>query len=491
MGRLKSTYPTHLPTMRLILALLLITSFSAAAQPLPDSIIVIKNSYVYNFSDDDDLYQTERFSVVKKGNGYNLNGNEIDKKKIKDLLSAINDQSNTDNSLAKYQVDTNQIKNNPGKLLHFYSNKKEIEWNEQQQAFIFKELTNLNNYSAGLNEYLSTGCCYTMHSTGKKEYIIQLFTTGKITNEIKSRKFVWGYKMPWTNEKGAALYNYNIETTLGNVLKIKEKTIKPLKGNKLLQYLVNNIIGSNLRSLYNLSAYSYKKEIEELKTDFTIISFEEVYGHGRYIWNESKTMKVVLQNNQMLKNIYLIFMASKQGNTIYSRDSVKKDYQEYINRIQSIPFIYNHLKENPNSRLDLYYFNNKGINDYNMESINKNPTSWARHDKWVESLKWYKEKNIQPGFDITQSIKNSRQNDCGCNYRFDRSYIEKAIFFEIHDANNNTSIWFLLPDNKVLLYLMDNETALNFKRADFNDTKELGLIYPCALFDTNGNRVTK
>ena len=69
-------------------------------------------------------------------------------------------------------------------------------------------------------------------------------------------------------------------------------------------------------TLYKYSAYSYKPEIDELKTDFEIISFEEVYGRGRYIWDEPKTMKVVLKTQSMLNNINLAFLASKQGNTV-------------------------------------------------------------------------------------------------------------------------------------------------------------------------------
>lgn len=478
-------------TIRLIIAFLLVAPLSAIGQLLPDSMVVIKNTYVNNFTDGDNLYRTERFSVLHKGNSYYLNRNRISKAKIIDLLSAIKDTNNTNNSLAKYQVDTNWIKSNPNELLHFYSDKERIEWNEQQKDFIFKELTNPQNYTESFSDYLAFGCCYTMHRSYKNEYIVQFFSSGKIASEIKSRKFVWGYKMPWTIQSGDTLYNYNIETTLVKIMRIKEKIDNPLMGEKLLSYLVNKIIDNNMRSLYKLSAYSYEKEIHELNTDFQIVSFEEVYGRGRYIWNEPKTMKIVLKNSQMLDNVYLVFMASKQGTSIYSRDSIKKDYSEYVKRIQATKFVSDYLKANPSARLDIYYFNNKGINDYNIESVNKSPMTWARHDKYVESLKWYEKNNIAPGFDLNQAIKTSQQNDCGCNYRFDRNYMEQAIFFEIHDANNNSSLWFLLPDSKVLLYIMDNATALNFKRSDFNDTKQYGLIYPCALFDTNGNRVPK
>lgn len=481
----------YFKTIRLLITLLLFTSFSAVGQTLPDSIIITKNTYVNSFTESDNLYETQKISVLKKGNGYIVNGDRIGKSKITDFLSAINNPSNNNNSLTKYQIDTTRIKNTPSELLSYYKNREGFAWNEKQKEFIYKELTNLENYRNELKDYLSAGCCYTMHSHYRNEYIIQIFSNAKVTEELKSRKFVWGYKLPWTNQSGDTLYNYDIETALGKIVKTKEKIKSPLTGNKLVSYLVSQIIDNNVSTLYALSAYSYLSEIEELKSDFEILSFNEVQGRGRYIWDEPATMRIRLKNEYMLDNVNIVFLASKTGKTIYSRDSLKKDYRRYIERVQSINFITSYLKSHPDTRLDIYYFNNKGINDYNIENINKNPTSWARHDKWVESLKWYKKNNIKPSFDIEQSIKTSQQNDCGCNYRFDRSYLEQAIFSEIRDNAGNSSIWFLLPDDKVLLYIMDSATTLNLKRSDFDDKKQYGLIYPCALFDKNGNRVTK
>ncbi|NNV54257.1 hypothetical protein [Limnovirga soli] len=467
------------------------TSLSAVGQTPPDSVVITINTYVNNFSDSDNIYHTDNFPIILDGKKYFLNDDRIAKSKILELLNELTNPGNTNNSLAKYELDTNWIKSNPANLLSLYSDRNRIDWNEQQKEFIFKKLTDLSFYNEELNDLLLSGQGYTMHHRYKNEYLIKFYNNGIISNEIKSRKYVWGYKMPWLNQSGDTLYNFNIETKLKDILSTKEKLKAPLKGEKLQKYLVNKIIDNNMASLYKLSAYSYQNEINELKSDFSVVSFEEVYGRGRYIWDEPKTMKIVLKNNLMYDNVSLVFLASKYGNTIYSRDSIKNDYTNYVNRIQSVKFISDYLKANPTSRLDIYYFNNKGINDYNIESVNKNPTTWARHDKWVESLRWSEKNNIKMTFDIDQSIKTSQQNDCGCNYRFDKSYIEKAIFFEINDATNSSSIWFLLPDNTVLLYIMDNLTALNFKRSDFNDNKEYGLIYPCAIFNSNGQKVPK
>ena len=478
--------------MRLIIALLLLTSLSAAGQTLPDSIVITKNTYVNSFTEDgDNLYGTERFSMLLKGNRYILNGERIAKSKIVDFLSAINETSNKDNSLLNYQIDTSWIKNNASKLLTYYSNKKSFAWNEKQKEAIYKELTNLDNYRKELTNYLSSGCCYTMHNSYKNEYIIQVYVNDSVAEEIKSRKYVWGYKMPWTNKSGDTLYNDDIEKELGKILRTKSKTQDPLKGDKLLGYLVNRIVDNNQSTLYVLSAYTYLNEIEELKSDFQILSFNEVQGRGRYIWNEPATMRVRLKNKYMLDNVNLVFLASQTGNTIYSRDSLKKDYKRYIDRVQSINFISSYLKSHPDTRLDIYYFNNKGINDYNIESVNKNPKEWKLHDDYLKSLETSQKLGVKFSFDIDQAIKTSEQVHCGCNYRFDRVYLEQAIFFEVRDDAGNSSIWFLLPDDKVLLYIMDSSTTLDFKRSDFNSMKEYGLIYPCALFDRNGNRVTK
>ena len=476
-------------TLRILTIILLLTSISAVGQTLPDSVIIINNTYVNNFSGSDNIYRTDNYSVILHGNRYFLNGDRIAKSKILNLLTELTKPNNTDNSLAKYEIDTNWIKNNPADLLSLYSDKERLEWNEQQKNFIFKELTNLKNYDYELNYYLSFGSSYTMHNSYKNAYIIKFYIKDKISNEIKSRKYVWGYKMPWTNLSGDTIYNYNIETKLKKIISSNEKTKQPLENKKLLKYLVDKIVDNYMPTLYKFSAYSYQKEIEELKTDFEIVSFEEVYGRGRYISDEPKTMKVVLKNASMLNNVSLILLASKQGNTIYSRDSIKKDYKEIIKRIQSISFITSYLKENPTSKLDIYYFNKKGINKYNIESVNKNPTEWKKYDAFLESIKRYDTVAIKPTYANEEAIRVSKKVYCGCNYRFDKSYIEQAIFFEILDSNKNNSIWFLLPDNKVLLYLMQGDKVLEYNYKEFGGDK--GIQYPCKLFDTQGKMFAK
>ncbi len=480
--------------MRTLSLYFLLISLSANCQILPDSIIITKNSYEYNFMGNERIIKSDNYSYKKRNGKYICGKKKISNSIVLRLLKELNDPGNKVDLLKKFNIDTILIKNKPEELLKLYSNKYENpEWNDQQKEFIYKRLTNLNEYKKGLIRYLSEGGSYTMHNFNLHEYYITLYNNGLISNQIRSRKHEWGYQMPWVNQSNDTIYNINIELVLKKYTD-NQKVLKPEKGDKLLKYLSNEIINNNMVGLYKLSAYSYLKEIEELKTDFNVISFEEVYGRGRYIWNEPKTMKITLKNDLMLSNVYLQFLAGKVGNTIYSRDSIKKNFKEIVNRVQSIPFIVDYLKHDTDAHLDIYYFNNSGINQYSIDRINKNPVEWKKQDTYIESLKWYEKSNIKPSFDIDEAIKTSEHNYCGCNYRFDYDFVKKAIFFEITSNKNSSSIWFLLPDNTVLLYHIeayhsDEAKVLNMNLSKFG--KKIQLPFACLLFDYNGNLINK
>ncbi|MFB3388728.1 hypothetical protein [Flavobacterium sp. LAR06] len=454
------------------LLLLLIISFSAKSQDLAEKIVISKITYVNQFDDTDKEFKTER-KVIKN------------QKAIKNLLLELQKVDDTTQLLSKFKIDTNYIKNNPEKLLSLYNSEPEIAWNQEQKEYIFKVLKNIDLYKKQLNEYLSNGCCYGMHNSYRNQFVIEIFQNTQSKKTFKSRKYVWSYAMPFENDNKDLIYNFEIEKILNEVFNTKSKIQKPLEGNELLKYLVNNIIRNNDDALYKLSAYTYSKEINELKSDFNILSFGEMYAFGRYIGHGTKTFKIKLKNAKMLPNVYLQFLVTKQGNSLYSRDSIKSDYEEIVKRVQSIKFIRENLENNPNLKLDIYYTNNNAVNAYNIDGVNKNPTEWKKQDDYVKSLNWYAVNDIKPTFDISEAIKTSEKNHCGCNYRFDQKFIEKTIFFELNDEQStDNSVWFLLPDNRVLLYILEGEKVLNHDYSEFG--KFSGIQFPCVLFNENG-----
>ena len=462
--------------------LLIICFLSVKGQYYPDKIIVVKNTYPNQFfsEKEEDVYSSDSIALISK-------------RKISELFSELYKFDSEEQLLDKFGIDTNFIINNPTELLKLYDGKNKIDWNEKQKEYIFKKITDINAYKSGINEYLSKGCCYTMHNPYRYEYVISLYNKNNITNIFTSSKPIWGYHFPYKDQSNRHVYNFDVDKQLNKLFKQKNNIDEPLIGNDLIKYIVNLIVENNMRKLYKLSAYSFEKEITELTSDFTILSSEEVYGRGRYIWDEPKTIKVTLKNKYMLPNVYLQFLDSKYGETLFSRDSIRKDYKEIISRIQTIPLITDYLQQDSSARLDIYYFNNSGINKYNIDGVNKNPTEWKKQDDYIESLKWYGKSNISPSFDIDKAIKTSERNYCGCNYRFESDFIKRAIFFEISSNRNASSIWFLLPDNTLLLYHVESylgdAKVLDMKLDRFENG--IQLPFACLRFDKNGNLIAK
>ncbi len=483
--------------------LVIISFFSVKGQTFPDKIIIVQNTYEYStFIDTVELYKSDTIVLTNK-------------RKISKLFTELKKYDSEEQLLIKFEIDTAFIHNYPDEVLKLYNGKTNIDWNEKQKEYVFKKLNNVNICREEINNYISNyrpiksyhrysisrllkfnrvGICGMGMPTYRKEYVISLYSENNITNIFTSRRSISGYNFPYKDQLNRAVYNYKIDKQLNEIFKSKIKIEEPIKGNDLLKYIVNQIVNNNMRELYKLSAYSYENEISELSTDFTIISSEEVYGRGRYIWDEPKTIKITLKNKYMLPNVYLQFLDSKYGETLYSRDSIKKDYKEIISRIQAIPFLTDYLQQDSSSRLDIYYFNNSGINKYNIDGINKNPTEWKKQDDYIESLKWYEKSNIKPSFDIDKAIQTSERIYCGCDYRFKSGFVEKAVFFEITSKRNASSIWFLLPDNTVLLYHvesyhLEDASVLDMKLDKFGNGTQLP--FACLRFDKNGKLMEK
>jgi len=451
-----------------IIFLTIFITFSVNSQNLIDSIVVTKNEFKSKIYNTDTLYSSQKKTITNK-------------KEILKFVTEFQNYNNSKDLLSKFDIDTNYIKNNTEKLLELYSNEEKIAWNTQQKEVIFKELKKIENFQKELDEYLSIGCCYTMHSNYKKEFIIEFFQSDILINKSSSRRHAWAYSLPWKDEKGNHNYNYQIEKLVNQLFKEKSEYKEILKGNLLLKLIVNEIIKNNLQKLYKLSAYSYLNEIEELKSKFHIISFEELFGRGRYVWDEDKIIKVTLHNEKMLPNINLEFLTSVENNILYSRDSILNDYTKIVERIQSIKFIKEYLIQNKNSKLNIFYFNNRSMTDYSIDNINKKPSDWENYDR---TLKYYSNSDSENN---KKALNISEIVNCGCNYRFEKTFIEKGIYFDFYDKDNNSTTWVLLPDNKLLLYIMDSKKIINLNIVK----EEFGINNPCLLFDFDGNQINK
>ena len=409
-----------------------------------------------------------------------------DKKAIKKIYSELYNIKSFDDIFYNF-IDTTTIKKEPLKWIKSYKD-DEFDWNPYQKQFIKSKLSDIDLYKKYFKEYINNGCCISMHQQYRKEIVIQIFKNDKKIDEWKSRKHTYGFIIPWSNGKQKN-YNLKIEKILLKKLGLKRELKKPLKRKKLIEKIAHKIIRANSNELLKLSTYTYKDEIKKLETDFKIIFSKEFPG-AIYIDDNTRTIQIKLHNERMLPNVNIMYFASIQNGTLYPSDSIKKNYLEVVNKIQSIKFIKNYLQSNPNSHLDIYFFDNKNITKRNINEINGNPKKWIEHEKYIKRLNWYNENNIEPDFDIKKAIKTNEHINCGCNYRFDETFIKKAIFFEIVNENKDRSIWFLLPDKTVLLYRMSGDEILNLKRDDIKNVFKYD-NEPCIIFNENGEIIKK
>ncbi|MBF4471576.1 hypothetical protein [Flavobacterium sp. HJJ] len=463
--------------MKHLLISILFFSGTLLAQNTKYTIEINRNLYATDFDNNEYLYRTSKIDIKNS-------------KKINQLISELKNIKSINQLFTETKIDTITILQNPKHLLKYYDNKY-IGWNSQQVDYISDKLTQLQTYKKLFTDYLGLGCCVNMHQRYRDEYIIRLFENNILINTYSSRKSLPNTKkIPWVNTNNTLNYNPSIDKLFFNLFENKKQYEKIIETEELTKYLIKRIIDYNTPTLYELSAYDYINELNELKSDFEILKIGEIYGRGRYIWNEPKTYYSRLKNASMLSQINIMFLATKERESIYSRDSIKSNYKDIIKRVQSIDFIINYINKNPSVKLDIYYFNNKPINDYNIDNFNKNPIEWKKQDDYIESLNWYKKNNIKPSFDINEAIKTSERNHCGCNYRFKKDFVEKAIFIELTNKEiEENSIWFLLPDNTLLLYVMQGKKVLNYNYSKFGEN--IGIQYPCVLFDLNGNIIDK
>jgi len=453
--------------------ILILLSGNLLSQNTKNHIEVIYNLYATDFDNNEYLY---------KSNEIKINNTE----KVNKLITELNHFKSVNQLFAETKIDTTFIREKPEKLIRYYNNSY-IDWNEKQIEFISEKLSQLKTYKDNFEDYLNSGCCVHMHQRYRDEYVIKVFENNILTDTYKSRKSRPNTrKIPWKNNDNLVNFNLNIDKTLFNAIGNTKKYQKILGRKKLTKYLVKEIIDYHSPTLYKLSAFDYYNELNELKSDFEILNTGEMSGGGRYIWNEKKTYYARLTNSIMMERINIMFLVTEEKNSIYSRDSIKSDYKSIINRVQNIEFLTSYVRENPNSQLNIYYFNNSAINAYNIDNFNKNPEEWKKHDNFLERNKKYNDVEPKPSYANADATRVSKQLYTGCNYRFDKDFAEKAIFIELNNKENKeNSVWYLLPDNTVLLYLMQGEKVLNYDYKEFGKFK--GIQYPCTLFDLKGN----
>lgn len=463
--------------------------FSLQAQTSWDSLVIERHTWRSNlarFSNpqlDEDIKESTEKKIITSN------------KKISLWWKEVNQFTDTTQLLAVFGIDTLQILQNPESLIAFYSgyHKNKINQNPKQKEFLIKLLGNTSVFKRELKNSIIDRSKYAIHRPYCYNYSIKFYAQSQLIAHYNSQKAAhYKYYFPYINQEKKAVYNFQIDNLLAKTF--RHQSFSPLKkGKKIIQYLVTKIIDANMDTVYQLYPYTYQKEIKALETDFRLVSFEGVYQRSKFFGYTANTIKVVLQSKEMLPNVYLNFMASTTKKRMYQTNTLQKSYQGIVSRLQNIGFLRDYLLKDTTARLDIYYFDNKAINDYVINEVNGNPEQWERYDDRKKRSK----------LSTTDSVKKANQEsllaiykkmECGCDYRWDKEFIEKAVVFTITDANNSILAWLLLPDNTLFLYRVDSRTiatTLVINQPLTNFSPDATSPSPCLLLDKNGKLIPK
>ncbi|KOS06324.1 hypothetical protein AM493_09970 [Flavobacterium akiainvivens] len=456
---------------------LLLFCFGAMqAQTLPDSIAITVQTFETPVSG------PEIISWQGKLVFYNQNGKftskdkkaKISKKKVLKLVEAIDRNMTFDEHFKNVGIDTVTIKNKPQKLLN-----QTFEWTPAQRNFILPLLGDIKNYKPIYEEDFYTGPDFqlTPDNRFKSQVTAMLYEKG-VARGVTTNKSRTGYALPWVTTDGRENFNPALKKALADII---GSSVYVPSGKDLTRYIADVIIAGNAYHLKELAAETYATDIDHLRETFTVVKALSL-GNNQY--------GIRLRTEAMLPNVSIDFYAYAAYGKLYPSDSLKAEHEYLVYRIQNMRFIMDYLKENPETELNINYYNNSAVNSYTADEINKTPELWKKHDAYVKELQDRAAQYPSGANNTEEKIKESEKTNCGCNLRLDKEVLDKAIQFSVNTPHaigdrNGYSIWLLLPDDRILLYYMNGDSLLNFKYDAWGST-EPGIQYPCKVFDLDG-----
>ncbi len=466
----------------LVFGFLLFTLNSFAT--LPDSIHIIDKSFSYL-----DSYSYE-YVLLKSSNHYTIyqiyssvtdNGKTIISSKRKRLtyisisdvekvVTALNDTSYRTLNLANFGYSRESLATNQDSLWSYVKDKYK-HWTDIQKQFVMSELLNVDNYNKALRRVVLGEGYIPISKHSGSEFKLKFYYSGETVEVIASENL---FGLPWKTPS-LDIFNTYVANIISKILP-ENKSFNRERFKKA----TNNILNILARQIYDdecssnverLAPLAFAKEISELEPYFKIIASKEFPYYGRYIKSDSQTFRITLKNDLMKQGVSMQYFISRNGNTLYTRDSLLKKYQSVIARVQNIHFLMEFLHADTSRKVEICFFNDRAFNDYNINDFNKNPTEWAKYEKILK---------------LIPSQKEYINLYCGCNFRLENEYLKNSIFFELIDESNQKSIWVLLPDETPVLWFFEGSNAYKYSYKDFKTTG-VSVQYACKKFDSEGH----
>lgn len=452
---------------------------------LPDSIVI--HSYTKIFFPKP-FMSDERYSIVKEDEGYIVYQTYLHKHSVRgdtkkenrsiikkvtlgtidSLMTALNETSFSKFEFEYLGIDEKLIERKGDSL--FQNVKGDYNyWKDYQVAFVKNELSNFENY-----RHLFDSLYVKQKDEVDTNFTISVYNNGKVTMKINPSHGYWS--VPWIiNDRES--YNPMIGTLIQKCMPDNPSfyNVFNLSVDENLNFLSDRIYDLKCKNkVAQLAVDEYKSEFSQLKPHFSINNIEEYFGHGRYVSMEGRSQpyfKLILHNQKMPSYMDFGYFISQHNNNLYSREPLIADYKTIIKRINKVSFLKKYLQADTARSIIVYYFDNKGINDYLIDSFNKNETEWEKYDNG----------NINKRF---------KHLYCGCDLRLDKEYLHGAIMFEVKNEYNGSSIWILLPDGTPVLFHFSGRKVYNYTSDDLK-TDGSSVQVACKKFNKKGKIIDK
>lgn len=468
----------------LTFGLLLFTLNSFAT--LPDSIRIVDKSFRYL-----DSYSYE-YVLLKKGNHYiayqvyslitekGKTTVSLERKRLTDIsgsdvenvVIALNDSSYKTLSITNFGFSKESLTNNQNSLWS-YVRDRYSHWTEIQRQFVMSELLKIDNYNKALRRtVLGEGYIPLSRHSGSN-FTLTLYYSGEPV-VVTASENLFGF--PWQTQ-AYDIFNTHVPETVSKIIPEnksfnKERFNRATNNIGVLKMLVRQIYDDECSSkVGKLAPLAFASEISELEPYFKIIDSKEYPYYGRYIKSDSQTFRITLKNDLMKQGVSMQYFISRNGNTLYTRDSLLKKYKSVITRVQNIQFLMDFIHADTSRKIEICFFDDRAFNDYNIDDFNKNPTEWSKYEEMVK---------------LIPSQKQFLNLYCGCNFRLEKEYLKNAIFFELISEFKEKSIWVLLPDETPVLWFFEGSNAYKYSYKDYK-TKGVSVQYACQKFDSQGH----
>lgn len=446
-----------------------------AAQELPDSIRI--TDQLWNLS----RSYAHQYTLVRDGNDYG----DVPASEVARLLAAMRDTTHPTLLLSDFGLDSAWFARHQNQMFGYIRSKYDY-WTAEQEAFAKKQLSDMAHIDSVEREVILQEGIVWIAKDYSMRFNACFYFSGRAPDSLSATENFLG--LPWT-VNGRPTFNLDIPRLMAGMLPGGRSSAARRFGSedRLPRMLAEKVFDWYCeRQIMPMAVTPYQGYIDSLRKDFQVLGA----GESNYIWQIRnrwyQTFCFTLHSPRLPPGAQLLFYATRSGRRLYPEDSLLRQLPGIAERVGRLTFLTDYLAGDPRRKLNVFFFDNRGLSPDHITGFNGTPAGWKEHDLWVRDMHSLANK---PDFDVAESIENSKEVNCGCNLRLDDTVMQRAVLLELRDENGGTSTWVLLPDDTPVLWHFEGEGVYRYTKEELGFKGKFGVLYPCRKADALGRLI--